>query len=174
MVTRGGPFTLIGETDYTYASTANLNLTVNIENTVGSITIENDDALTSLVEVRLEMWGRSEAILADAVNFTSSIAGGKVIISFDSGVQNWKWGDKDAFYQKLFVKINPDRNNPIRRQMSRLKKLVSGARYLLYFRSHFTSLRSSASSFLSNRKGNFFKTVEASSLSSRELRQEPI
>jgi len=108
MVTRGGPFTLIGETDYTYASTANLNLTVNIENTIGSITIENDDTLTSLVEVRLEMWGRSEAILADAVNFTSSVVGGKVIISFDSGVQTWKWGDKDAFYQKIFVKINPD------------------------------------------------------------------
>ncbi len=108
VVFRGGPFTLIGETNYTYTTTDNLNLTVNIENTVGSISIENDDTLTSLVEVRMEMWGRSEAILADAINFTSSITEGKVIISFDSGDLTWKWTDKDAFYQKLFVKINPD------------------------------------------------------------------
>ncbi|MBK5114983.1 MAG: hypothetical protein JJE41_15265 [Candidatus Heimdallarchaeota archaeon] len=107
-VTRGGPFTLIGETDYTYASTANLNLTLNIDNLVGSIEIENDDTLTSLMEARLEFWGRSEAVLTDAVNFTSSTAGGKVIISFESLLLPWNWVDKDAFYQKLFVKINPD------------------------------------------------------------------
>lgn len=108
LVTRGGAFTLIGETDYTYASTANLNLTLTIDNTVGSVEVENDDTLTSLMEARLEFWGRSEATIADAVNFTSSTAGGKVALSFDSGDVTWQWGDKDAFYQKLFVKINPD------------------------------------------------------------------
>lgn len=107
-VTRGGPFTLIGETNYTYASTANLNLTLTIESTVGSVEIENDDTLTSLMEARLEFWGRSEATIADAVNFTSSTAGGKVIISYVYPLQPWNWVDKDAFYQKLFVKINPD------------------------------------------------------------------
>ncbi|NHJ38981.1 MAG: hypothetical protein FK731_03035 [Asgard group archaeon] len=108
VVIRGGPFTLIGETNYTYSSTDNLNLTLNIENTVGSITLENDDSLTTLMEVRLEMWGRSEANFADAVNFTSTISEGKVIISFDSGDLIWKWNDKEAFYQKLFIKINPN------------------------------------------------------------------
>jgi len=54
------------------------------------------------------MWGRSEATLADAVNFTDSIAGGKVLISFDDGSPIWKWTNKSAFYQKLFIKINPD------------------------------------------------------------------
>jgi len=108
LVTRGGAFTLIGETDYTYAPTANLNLTLTIDNTVGSIEVENDDTLTSLMEARLEFWGRSEATIADAVNFTSSTAGGIVAISFDSGDLTWQWGDKDAFYQKLYVKINPD------------------------------------------------------------------
>ncbi|NPE09839.1 MAG: hypothetical protein GNW80_16285, partial [Asgard group archaeon] len=108
LVTRGGAFKLIGETDYTYASTANLNLTLTIDNTVGSVEVENDDTLTSLMEARLEFWGRSEATIADAVNFTSSTAGGKVALSFDSGDVTWQWGDKDAFYQKLFVKINPD------------------------------------------------------------------
>ena len=108
LVTRGGTFTLIGETDYTYASTANLTLALNIENSVGSISIENDDTLTSLMEARLEFWGRSEATIADAVNFSSSFVGEKVVVSFDSGVPTWKWGDKDAFYQKLFIKINPD------------------------------------------------------------------
>ncbi|MBK5114984.1 MAG: hypothetical protein KGD59_11720 [Candidatus Heimdallarchaeota archaeon] len=107
-VTRGGPYTLIGETNYTYAPTTNLNLTLNIVNTAGSIEIEYDDTLTSLMEARLELWGRSEATIADAVNFTSSTAGGKVIISFDSGEVTWKWSDKDAFNQNLFVKINPD------------------------------------------------------------------
>ncbi len=107
-VTRGGPFTLIGETNYTYASTANLNLTLTIDNTVGSVEIETDDTLTSLLEARLEMWGRSEAILADAVNFTDTIAAGKVIISFDDGNPTWSWTNKSAFYQKLFIKVNPD------------------------------------------------------------------
>jgi hypothetical protein len=107
-VTRGGPFTLIGETDYTYVSTANLNLTLTIENTVGSVKIENDDTLTSLMEARLEFWGRSEATIADALNFTSSVAGGKVLISFDSGDVTWQWANKSAYYQKLFIKITPD------------------------------------------------------------------
>ncbi len=107
-VTRGGPFTLIGETNYTYASTANLNLTLTIDNTVGSIEIENDDTLTSLMEARLEFWGRSEATITDAVNFTDSTAGGKVLISFESGEVTWQWANKSAYYQKLFIKINPD------------------------------------------------------------------
>ncbi|NHK30875.1 MAG: hypothetical protein FK730_05950 [Asgard group archaeon] len=107
-VVRGGPFTLIGETNYTYASTANLNLTLNMENTVGSISIENDDSLTSLMEARLEMWGRSEAKIEEAINFTETTTGGRVIISFDSGDPTWKWNDKEVFYQKIFVKINPD------------------------------------------------------------------
>ena len=106
-VTRGGPFTLIGETNYTYASTANLNLTLTIDNTVGSVEIENDDTLTSLMEAKLEFWGRSEATIADAVNFTSSVTS-KVLISFDSGAVSWTWGNKSAYYQKLFIKINPD------------------------------------------------------------------
>lgn len=108
LVTRGGAFTLIGETNYTYSSTANLNFTLTIDNTVGSVEVENDDTLTTLMEARLEFWGRSEATIANAVNFTSSTAGGKVALSFDSGDVTWKWGDKDAYYQKLFVKINPD------------------------------------------------------------------
>jgi hypothetical protein len=107
-VTRGGPFTLIGETDYTYASTANLNLTLNIDNSVGTVEIETDDTLTSLLEARLEMWGRSEASLSDGKNFTDTTAGGKVIISFDSGTPTWAWTNKSAFYQKLFIKVNPD------------------------------------------------------------------
>ncbi len=108
LVTRGGAFTLIGETDYTYASTANLNLSLTIDNTVGSIEIENDDTLTSLMEARLEFWGRSEATITDAVNFTDSNAGGKVLISFESGEVTWQWANKSAYYQKLFIKINPD------------------------------------------------------------------
>jgi len=107
LVTRGGAFTLIGETDYTYASTANLNLTLTIDNTVGSVDVEYDDTLTSLLEARLEFWGRSEATIADAKNFTSTITD-KITISFDSGVVTWQWGNKSAFYQKLFIKINPD------------------------------------------------------------------
>ncbi|MHA1121512.1 MAG: hypothetical protein ACTSPC_01705 [Candidatus Heimdallarchaeota archaeon] len=107
-LTRGGPFTLIGETDYTYAPTANLNLTLNIANAAGNIEIDYDDTLVSLMDARLEFWGRSEATIADAVNFTSSTAGGIVTISFESNDTTWKWSDKDVFYQKLFIKINPD------------------------------------------------------------------
>lgn len=54
------------------------------------------------------MWGRSEAKIEDAINFTATTAGGKVIISFDSGDPTWKWSDKDVFYQKIFIKINPN------------------------------------------------------------------
>ncbi|MHA1187489.1 MAG: hypothetical protein ACTSSK_11560 [Candidatus Heimdallarchaeota archaeon] len=108
VVLRGGPYLLKGETNFTYASTSNLNLTLNIDNTQGSVEIDYDDTLTSLLEARLELRGRSEATMADAVNFTSATVGDQVVISFDSGGNTWDWFNKSAFYQKLFIKINPD------------------------------------------------------------------
>lgn len=103
----GGPFERIDEFDYTYESISNENLTLEIYNSVGQINIEYDESLTTLFEGTIVLYGRENANISQAKNFTSIIENNRVVIKFDSGKTSGGLFDKTAFYHELYLSINP-------------------------------------------------------------------
>ncbi|NHJ86050.1 MAG: hypothetical protein FK734_11355 [Asgard group archaeon] len=107
-ILRGGAISEIGQIEYTYDSSTNNEFTLNIYNAVGKIDIQYNDTQTELMKATLVVYGRSNADLADALNFTKNDFTDEIIISFDSGISTLTFFNKKAFYQDLFITLNPN------------------------------------------------------------------
>ncbi len=95
---------------YSYDETSmeytNLNLTIN--NKVGSIEIFYDNTLTKPFEAIVEVYGRDDSSLLDAMNFTTTYLNNDTMeISFYSGDFDFFFWDKKVFTYDISVYINP-------------------------------------------------------------------
>ncbi|MCE7742320.1 MAG: zinc-ribbon domain-containing protein [Candidatus Heimdallarchaeota archaeon] len=99
---------LIGTLDFEVDSFAETNVILDINLDVGSLEIYYDLTVTNLVEATLDVWGRPEANIADAVNFElSNETAGAITVSFDSGDRSiWYW-DKTTFNYDIVLYIHP-------------------------------------------------------------------
>ncbi|MHA1199049.1 MAG: zinc-ribbon domain-containing protein [Candidatus Heimdallarchaeaceae archaeon] len=101
-------FSLLGTLDFEVDSFAETNVILDIELDVGSLEIYYDQTVTNLVEATIDVWGRPEADIADAVNFEfSNDTVGTIIVSFVSGDRSmWYW-DKTTFNYDIDLYIHP-------------------------------------------------------------------
>ncbi len=60
------------------------------------------------MKATLVVFGRSNADLSDAINFTSSEVESEIIVSFNSDNTSFNFFNKKAFYQNLYITIHPN------------------------------------------------------------------
>jgi DNA-directed RNA polymerase subunit RPC12/RpoP len=98
----------IGTYYYDETSTDYTNLNLVIDNNVGSIDIFYDDTMTKPFEAKVELYGRKDASLSDAMNFTTTYLNNDTMeITFVSGEFDFFFWDKKVFTYDITVYINP-------------------------------------------------------------------
>ncbi len=98
----------IGTYNYDETSMVYTNLNLVIDNNVGSIDIFYDDTMTKPFEAKVELYGRKDASLSDAVNFTTTYLNNDTMeITFVSGEFDFFFWDKKVFTYDITVYINP-------------------------------------------------------------------
>jgi len=84
------------------------NLNLVIDNNVGSIDIFYDDTMTKPFEAKVEVYGRKDASLFDAMNFTTTYLNNDTMeITFVSGEFDFFFWNKKVFTYDITVYINP-------------------------------------------------------------------
>ncbi len=97
----------IGTFSYDEKSMEYTNLELVINSSVGSIDIFYDDSLTKPFEAIVEVYGREDASLLDAMNFTTTYLNNDTMeIIFDSGEFDFFFWDKKVFTYDITVYIN--------------------------------------------------------------------
>jgi len=98
----------IGTYYYDETSMDYTNLNLAIDNNVGSIDIFYDDTMTKPFEAKVELYGRKDASLSDAMNFTTTYLNNDTMeIAFVSGEFDFFFWDKKVFTYDITVSINP-------------------------------------------------------------------
>ncbi len=97
----------LGTLKYEIPSTDILSVDLIINNDVGSITIDYDASLDGLFEAEIEVRGGLRASLDDAVNFNHEVVGGKVVISFDTGYDIYRFLSMKQISHQIHVTLNP-------------------------------------------------------------------
>ncbi len=97
----------LGTLNYEIPSTNILSVDLIINNNVGSITIDYDDSLDGLFEAEIEVRGGLRASLDDAVNFNHEVVGGKVVISFATGYDIYRFLSMKRISHQIYVTLNP-------------------------------------------------------------------
>ena len=98
----------IGTYRYDETSMEYTNLNLVIDNNVGSIDIFYDDTMTKPFEAKVEVYGRKDASLSDALNFTTTYLNNDTMeIVFDSGDFDFFFWNKKVFTYDITVYINP-------------------------------------------------------------------
>jgi hypothetical protein len=98
----------IGTYYYDETSMDYTNLNLAIDNNVGSIDIFYDDTMTKPFEAKVELYGRKDASLSDAMNFTTTYLNNNTMeIAFVSGEFDFFFWDKKVFTYDITVYINP-------------------------------------------------------------------
>ncbi|MCK4972919.1 MAG: zinc ribbon domain-containing protein [Candidatus Heimdallarchaeota archaeon] len=98
----------IGTFGYDETSMEYTNLDLIINSSVGSIDIFYDDSMIKPFEATVEVYGRKDASLSDALNFTTTyLSNDTMEISFDSGDFDFFFWDKKVFTYDITVYINP-------------------------------------------------------------------
>lgn len=99
----------IGTYNYDETSMDYTNLNLVIDNNVGSIDIFYDDTMIKPFEAKVEIYGRKDASLSDAMNFTTTyLSNDTMEISFNSGEFDFFFWDKKVFTYDITVYINPE------------------------------------------------------------------
>ena len=103
----GGPYEYLGENTFTYESTDQLNVTLDIYNEVGAVNINYNDSMTDLFSAKISIYGREKADITTAANFTVEELVSKIIFTFDSGTLNiGNPFDKTQKYYVLDISIH--------------------------------------------------------------------
>ncbi|MCK5410038.1 MAG: zinc ribbon domain-containing protein [Candidatus Heimdallarchaeota archaeon] len=98
----------IGTFGYDETSMEYTNLDLIINSSVGSIDIFYDDSMIKPFEATVEVYGREEASLSDAMNFTTTyLSNDTMEIIFDSGEFDFFFWDKKVFTYDITIYINP-------------------------------------------------------------------
>ncbi|MHA1346316.1 MAG: zinc-ribbon domain-containing protein [Candidatus Heimdallarchaeaceae archaeon] len=98
----------IGTFSYDETSMEYTNLNLVIDNSVGSIDIFYDDTMTKPFEAIVEVYGRDDASLLDAVNFTTTYLNNDTMeIMFVSGDFDFFFWDNQVFTYDIIIYINP-------------------------------------------------------------------
>lgn len=101
-------YSLIDRMDYTYESEGEITtVDVTILNDEGSIFISYEEELGSLVEAENRFYGKRDATLEDATNFTAVELGDTVFIDYNAPAL-YNTSDPRSFYNNLHIKIRAD------------------------------------------------------------------
>lgn len=103
-----GKYDRIGKKTYTYESTQNLNVSLDIYNDVGSLSLQYDGGMESLFKAKIVVYGEKNAKMSDATDFSAHTSNETVHIKFDSGQNKREWFSLDDMYYKLNVSLNPN------------------------------------------------------------------
>ena len=101
-------YSLLDRIDYTYDSEeAITTINLNIINDEGSIFISYEEELESIFEAENRFYGKRDATLEDATNFTDSELGDTVTIDYNAPAL-YNTSDPRSFYNNIHIKIRAD------------------------------------------------------------------
>ena len=101
-------YSLIERIDYTYDSEEEIStIDITIVNDEGSIFISYEEELESLVEAEDRFYGKRDASIEDATNFTAVEIGDTVFIDYNAPAL-YNTSDTRSFYNNLHIKIRAD------------------------------------------------------------------